>query len=1169
MEIQRHKTALLALLLMVCMQVFAQGDQLFTLRFNGETLQQTLVSLEHSTPYKFVFSYKDVEGYRVRGEVKKKNFDYVMHYILQEKPLAYTVKGKIVTIKRSKTMMKAIAAPQPKTAAATKAEGTVYFADDKSPVVGAQVRLEGTDVATVTDIDGHYSLPVKDGASRVHITYIGMAPIDVAARPGVRVFLESESKTLQDVVVTGYQTLSKERVTGSFAKVTADDMKSKRFSSLSEILKGEIAGFDTQTGFVRGVTSMNGITQPLYVIDGLPVENTRYDDWGGLSEGVPDLNIDDIESVTVLKDAAAASIYGARAANGVVVIVTKKAKQKRTSVSGSVSLTWHPYSFRKEQYADAADVISLEREWASENPYLQDEGAQAYAQSLLDNNVYPSEGIRSILNYYAGNTTQQQMESTLTDLASRGYRFYDDIEKYASRTALYQQYHLNVGRASDSNNLMVSLTYRRNRMNDKYSNDNQWGVDIKDMLDITSWLHLQVGNYTSVKKAQTQMNNPLSIAYRYEPYTTLKENGENRTFHQTDWLSQNDQDIIASNGLYSLDVNPLDELSMNLNHTNNFLNRTYGKLGIDLPWGFKYDVMFQYEYGHDKSKQLYNKESYYVRSLVDQYATNDGYGTKFNVPYGNILFRGNQTSKAYTFRQQLNYSNTFGGVHNIVALAGHEVRKTTLDYGNTTLYNYDTEMLSYSLVDQSVLNTTYGLLGGYGLMANNFAYDRYNDNRYVSYYANAAYTYDDRYMFSASIRWDRSNLWGTSSKYQHKPIWSLGAGWNIDREKWFNVSWVNRLKFRASYGIAGNVAKDAAPYMTAYYNNNYNVGGTYGTIGNRPNPNLRWEKTTTTNIGFDFALFGNRLNGSIDYYNKKGTDLLANTMGVPTEGFGYSTYKINNGKMRNRGFEVTLSGDIIQKQDFALNAMLTYSYNKNKVLYVNVEAPVYYLQLDYAQAYPVVGNPFNALYAFRWAGLSEDGLPQVYDAEGNAVTYNPSDVNALVYAGTTVPTSMASLNLSARYKDFELSCQWMFQGGHKMRDTSLGMLGTGWNNALYAYVSSLSPVDKRIANRWTPTNTQTDIPRAVFAESFLFSQDSYDIYRYADCNIISATNLQLTNISLAYNVPQTWLRPIHLSAARLQFNVENVCTIAKNKQAKYLLGGYTKPNYVLGIFFDI
>ena len=301
-----------------------------------------------------------------------------------------------------------------------------------------------------------------------------------------------------------------------------------------------------------------------------------------------------------------------------------------------------------------------------------------------------------------------------------------------------------------------------------------------------------------------------------------------------------------------------------------------------------------------------------------------------------------------------------------------------------------------------------------------------------------------------------------------------------------------------------------------------------------------------------------------------GTDLLANTMGVPTEGFGYTTYSINNGKMRNRGVELTLNGQIVRSADFNFDATVTYSYNKNKVVYVNVEAPVYFLQLDYPDAYPIVGNPYNAIYAYKWAGLSADGLPQVLDASGNATASNPSDLAAIIYAGSTEPMHMASLHLNLGYKQFDLSCMWLFQGGHKMRNTDLPMLNSAYNYTLWSYVTSLGAVNKDITNRWRHPGDEvkTDIPAAIFGENPLFSDASRTIYGYADNNVISATNLRLANISLAYNLPNAWLRNISLSRARLQFNVENAVTFAKSTSAKYLLGGYNAPNYVFGLYLD-
>ncbi len=1161
-----NKKQLMALLclLMLPLALMAQGQRV-TIKVNQALLPTALRQVEQQSGYyKINYPYEVIKDYKVTADIKNATAPDAVKSLIKGLPLTSSVDGRFIQLTKSE-----------KRADATKrsVKGQVVDADGE-PLIGVTVRVSGTDIITVTDMDGNYVLEGVDPSSTIVYSYIGKKTVErKAASSNSVLILEDNANVMDDVVVTGYQQISKERTTGSFAKVTADDLMNKRYDNLSQLLEGEVAGFNTQSSLIRGTTTMNGVTNPLYVIDGFPVESTRYDEYGGLNESVPNIDVNEIESITVLKDAAAASIYGARAANGVVVIVTKKAKGKRTNVSFSTSLTWHPYSFKKDRLTDAADIIDLEREWAASNPNLHGEGAADYARSIISDKVYTSQGIQAIANYYAGNISQSEMESRLNQLAAQGYRYFDDVANRAKRDAFYQQYHLSVGRATDNNNFRAAVTYRNNKMNDKFTNDNSWDIDLRDQLDITSWLTLNVGSYTFYKKGNLQSFNPMSPGYSYMPYDRLiNDDGTHFTSTQESRLGQSDLAILTGYGLPDYNITPLDEIGRNIRVNNEFINRTYGKLDFDLPWNLKYNVMFQYEYAYDKAHQLYDKDSYYVHSLVGQYATDD-YGTgvaTLNVPLGNVYYRANQTSKAYTFRQQLNYDNTFANVHNVVALLGHEVRKTVIDYDNSTLYNYDPDMLSFSLMDQNVLYNTYGLMGGYGLLERDFAYMRNIDNRFVSLFANAAYTYDNKYMLSASIRWDRSNLWGTGSKYQNKPIWSIGAGWNIDREPWFNVEWVNRLKLRASYGIAGNIAKDSAPYMTASYSNNPNVGGVYGSVNTRPNPALRWEKTTTTNVGLDFAVLNNRLNGSIEFYNKMGTDLLANTMGVPTEGFGYTTYSINNGKMRNRGVELTLNGQIVRTADFHLDAMATYSYNKNKVVYVNVEAPVYFLQLDYPDAYPIVGNPYNAIYAYKWAGLSAEGLPQVLDAQGHATTSNPSDLAAIIYAGSTEPMHMASLNLHLGYKQVDFSCMWLFQGGHKMRNTDLPMLNSAYNYSLWSYVSTLDPVNKDITNRWRQPGDEakTDIPAAIFGENPLFSDASRTIYGYADNNVISATNLRLANISVAYNLPNAWLRNVSLTNARLQFNMENVVTFARSTSAKYLLGGYTAPNYVLGLYLD-
>ncbi|MDR0737473.1 MAG: SusC/RagA family TonB-linked outer membrane protein [Prevotellaceae bacterium] len=1056
--------------------------------------------------------------------------------------------------------------------------GVVIDEEQLDPMVGVSVSIKRngkTASGTITDLNGRYSLEVNSSDSLV-FSFIGYVTqtYGVGNQRILDVQMSSVSMNLDEVVVTGYQTISKERATGSFAKVTSETLDRKRLTNLNTLLEGQVAGFTG--GLVRGTTSMSGSTNPLYVIDGFPIENVRYNAstaTGGITEGLPELNMEDIESITVLKDAAATSIYGARAANGVVVIITKKAAKGKTRISFSSTLAFSPYSYYTKGLTDAADMIDIEREWAANNKSLQDAaGAATYAQNMLNNNVYQTQGIRAILNYHAGNLTETEMNKKLNALAAQGYSYYNDMEKYAKRNPFQQQYNLSLGKTSDGNMFKASVTYKDNKEEDLYSGDRSLGINLTNNLTVTKWLKLDIGTYNYYQDKQEQSFNVLSqTIYKYTPYDVLKNvDGSPYTSPASERLTKDNYALIDSYGLYSMDITPLDELGMNQAGRKTFQNRTYGRVHIKFADWLNFNSMFQYEYGSERYSKLSDKNSYAVRSKVNNLASRSNNATVFNLPYGNIYNTVDFYSRAYTARQQLDFNKTFGGGHQVTALLGHEVRENKQEFANHTLFNYDPDVLSHTLIDAASLAKSVGAFWGGTFMAYDADVRGERTDRFISMYGNAAYSYDDKYVFTGSLRWDRSNLWGTASKYQDKPVWSTGVAWNMEKEAFMTVSWINRLKLRASYGIGGNVAKNKAPYMVAYYEANPNVGGQQGVITSRPNPELSWEKTTTTNIGVDFALFNNRLGGTLEYYNKYGKDLLASTRGVPTEGYGYSTYQINNGEMQNRGVEITLFGDVIRSKDFTWNATFIYGYNKNKVTYVNIEAPGNTIQFDYPEAYPRIGNPYRSIYAYQWAGLSATGLPQVYNEKGEATSTQPTDLAAVVYAGTTAPVHSGSFGSNFRYKNFDLSFLLVFEAGHKMRNTFLPALGSTYSSAARAYLTNIAATNKNIANRWRTAGDEahTDIPRIFFAESPDYSGDLYSIYSRADINVIDAARLRLSNISLSYNVPASLCRKALLSGARLQFNIENLVTFAKSEEAKYLLGGYNNPTFVWGLHLN-
>ena len=1092
----------------------ASAQQNYEVNCSNLRLSEVLKEVTRETGYKFVYSNTSVDvSQTVSVNVSSSDINVVLEAVFEGTGIGWTLMDRQIALHQE-------VAPQKPTASSRQDVRTVrgqVLDDVEQPLVGADVLVKGTTRGVYTDAEGYYEIEVPDNPQTTLVfNFFGMKSqeVQIGARERINVVLSPDAELLDAVVVTGYQTISKERATGAFAKVNSDQLETQRISNVSTMLEGRVAGLSD--GRIRGVTSMNGLTTPLYVIDGFPVEKTTNDGYGNWVESVPDINPEDIQSITVLKDAAAASIYGARAANGVVVITTKRAQKDQMNVSFSATLSLQPYSTYADKYlADAATMVELEREWAAQNPNLQGAGAAAYAQGLLDDNTFTTQGIRALLRGYAGQMTQSEVDAQLAALAAMGYSYYDDIERYGMRNPFSQQYNLSLGRGTDKNSFNASITYRNNLGSDKYTDNDDIGINIQNTTLITKWLTLEVGSYLNYGTGNTQSFSLFSPGYTYMPYDRLVNgDGSYYTNRQEDRYSAYNMSILNSNGLYNLDITPLDEIGMNLTRQKNFSNRTYARLSIKFTDWLKYTASFQYEYANYATEQLRDKDSYNVRNTINTYASSNGDGTAtFNIPYGNIYFTSNNITRAYNFRQQLDFNKTFADKHEVTVLIGTETRENK------------------------------------------------KVNRYVSFYGNAAYTYDGRYTVSGSIRWDKTNLFSTGSKYQKRPIWSVGAGWNIDREEFMQgADWVDMLKLRFSYGIGGNIAKNSAPYMTAYFGSNQHVGGISGTIQSRPNPNLRWEKTATTNVGVDFALFAGRLSGTVEYYYKYGSDLLANTNGVPTEGWGYSTYTINNGEMVNEGFELSLNGTAVNTSDWTFDIGAIFSYNRNEVTYVNVEAPVSYLLIDYPTAYPRIGNPYNAIYGYQWAGLSEQGTPQLYDRNGELYDdMTPSEIDDLLYFGTTVPVYSGALNLNLRWRNWELAAQFLFEGGHKMRNTSIPFIN-----------GSVAPVSNRISDRWQQPGDEahTDIPRYISSENPLYNYNYYNMYAQASINIIDASNLSLNNLSLTYRLPSNACSKMAMKNARIMLAAENLFMVAASPEAKYLLGGYNKPTFILGLYLN-
>lgn len=1149
-----------ALILLLHLFILPAAAQTTKIQLQNASLEQVLKEIQKKTDYQVFYNAKTAQSIKgLELNFQNATVEEILTEALKGTSLSYAITGSTIVIR----------AKQPQQSQQKYLEITGTVKDRKNePLPGASIVVKGTTIGVSADIDGNFAIRVPSDIAAITVSFIGYQPQDVAildTDPSkthkFHVVLKEDNNEMEEVVVTGYQTISKERATGSFAKVSNETLELRRMDNLSNMLEGQIAGYTN--GQIRGITTMNAVAKPMVVIDGFPVENTSMNRSGETTENMPDLNPEDIESVTVLKDAAAASIYGARAANGVIVITTKKAKKGKTEISASATFTIQPYSFYTGNLTDAADVVEMQRQWAAQSSALQAGGtsAQNKANELRNDGVYPSAGIDILLNQYTGVISANEANRKLDSLASTGYRYYDQMTKHTKRNPFYQQYNMRIGKTSDRNSINASVTYWRNRSEDIYSQDDKLSLNLTNYLNVTSWLDIDLGVYLKYGKETGQTYDPKSPGYSFLPYDALV--AEDGSYVSTiSQLNKEERENLAKYNLYDETIIPMKELGLRLNHTKDFSSRAYAKIKLTFtPW-LNYHVMYQHETGTKRLNNLQETESYSTQSIINRFASiGQNNQLVYNIPDGDIYRTEDHNSTAYNFRQQLNLNKTFNDKHSVVWIVGNEIRNTKLEYADNTLYGYDSKLLTWENIDAKTLAAgVAGINGRVSLASSNITTKQEIINRFVSFYSNASYTFDDRYSVSGSIRWDRSNLWGTNAKNQNKPLWSVGFSWLINKEAFFNIEKINMLKIRGSYGIGGNIGRNTAPYLVAMYYQDYTIGELCGMVKTPPNEDIRWEKTQTFNVGVDFAAFNYRLNGSIDVYTKKSDDLLANINGSPTQGFGYGDLTTNNGAMTNKGFELTLRGDILRKGAFTWNATLLYAYNKNKVTKVNIKAPGYDFQIKYPTSYPVMDRAFNGIYGYKWAGLNENGDPQVYNADNEIVSTAVTDLEAIQYFGTTVPVHSGTFTNIFSYRNFEASVMLLFEAGHKIRETNIPQINMGDGRIV--------TTSKDISKRWRQAgdHLKTDVPRLLFSDD-TENYNTYrsDLYRYSDKFIYDASNIKVRNISVAYRMPENICKRLMASSVKLQFNIENVATLAFDKKAHYVLKGKVKPNYVCSI----
>ena len=1141
----RRRGWMICLLFMMVMMpslLYSQNQQQITLHLKNATAEQVIREMKQTTRYKFFYRVEDLPSTPLRDyDFKDATLEQVMNKLVENTTLTWSINNGTVVIAKKKT--------QQTDALSGKAKGKVEDATGE-PLPGASVIIKGTQKGVSSDVNGEFKLEgIPESGAVLRVSFIGMKSKDVPVSYGsdMTIRLENDVTQMEDVVITGYQTISKERVTGAFSVVSAKTLENKLQTSIVDNMEGLIPGMLVRNGeiSIRGVSTLYSNNKPLYIVDGFP--------WEG---DIQMLSSDNIQNITILKDAAAASIYGARSANGVIVITTKSGQVGKTNISLSANFFVTPLpSTSNRNLLSSSELVDLQSEFFN-----------AYKKNY---NLVKKEALPEVVDLmYQRQRGLIGSDAELNTQLDR-LRNLDRTKQFKDlllRPLFKQQYTLNVSGGSERNTYFMSADYLDEQKYNQGEGSRRININLKDNLRITSWLDAEVSTMTSFTNTESSPINGINLLSTTPSFRMLTDENGN-TLPWNYGKSQEEKNRLISKGLNDERYNPLDEIRNTDISSNSYYLRLSAAMNAQLAKGIRLSVMYQIGKGSSKTKKVYGADSYFVRNMINNAAQVDAQsGITYNIPQGGQLMETRGGTSAYTLRGQLNVDRNFAERHNVTAVLGAERQKVENELTNSYRMGYDDRGLTWAMIDAKMLSSglkgTESTNGLYQL----YDYDKKNsfeadEDRYISFFGNFGYTYDSRYSITGSVRIDESNLFGTDPKYRHAPLWSVGGSWNITNENFMkDFSFLNRLVLRATYGINGNIAKQTGPYIIMKSGYDSNNETSYNTIISPPNDQLRWEKTKTVNAGIDISVLNNRLGLSFDYYRKQSSDLLGYVAKDPT--LGWESVMVNYGAMRNNGIELSLNSLNIKNRNFEWRSSLIYSHNSNKL--TNCTAPDQTIN-SYLSGAATENYPLNPMFSYNYAGLSEKGLPLVYNENGDKAS-GVQDSKALIYGGTSTPKYTGSFTNNFVYRGFELSFMFIFNGGNVMREIISPYIAN--------YQTITANVNRDILNRWKQPGDEL---KTGVTPGFDFDAPytRVNLWRYNHNNVVKADYIRLRNISFSYNLPDKYLRTVKLSGLQFHFQVQNAWLWTANDQKidpESNMGGSSeikpfniRPTYIFGI----
>ena len=1010
------------------------------------------------------------------------------------------------------------------TAQTTKVTGTVISADDNEPIIGASIVVKGTMVGTVTDFDGAFSLDVPSSAKTLVVSYVGMKTQEIEVKSNLRILMQTDNQSLDEVVVVAYGTAKKESFTGSAEIIKNEKIEKRTVANVSKALDGLVAGVQTTSGsgqpgsgssvVIRGFGSIKASQNPLYVVDGIP-----YD--GNINA----INPNDIESMTVLKDASAGALYGSRGANGVVMITTKKGKDGALLVN--LKANWGIASRAIPRYETMAERGYLETIFQSyKNDQIASNGLSPEAASVAALTAMGS-GAKAIFGtnqmYNPFNFPIAELIDPVTGKvrSDATLRYHEDwMDEATANNPLRQEYVLNMSGSQNKTKYMFSLGYLNEDGLLKTTNFQRYTGRINVDTEYKNWLTAGLSTnfaHTKSNTSQTSTSASSNIFYSAQlmapifPVHQLDENGQ--IMYGADGVPMFDYGSTRPAGA-NANFNSIATLFDDKYGTNddNVSGRTYISLG-DLKDGPLQGLKLTANFGFDYVNR--NNFTYY----------NPYFGNAASVK--GMLAKSNYRYFSYTFNQLLTYDRKFNDKHHIDFLAGHEY--------------YDYEVSSLSATKSGFpFGGIYELAGATTITDASSLKDSYTIE---SYLFRANYDYMDKYYLSASFRTDGSSRF--NKDYRWGKFWSVGANWRMNNEAFLSdVDWLNNLSVKASYGVQGNDNVGTLYAWQSFYDLGWpNASMSGALVSSLENTNLKWEQNGNLNVGVEAKVF-DRFSASIEWYNRKTTDML---LDYPmASSLGFDSYLKNIGSMRNTGWDITLNGRLVNTNDFTWDLTLMGSTIKNKVLHLADKPEI--ISGNYIIK---EGETINSFYTAKSAGVDPATGSQLYwvwdtDENGNpGEPYISSNINKATASkqimGSRIPNLYGSFTNDFKYKGFDLSIMCTYSIGGKVLDSV-------YNTFMYGnYVGQAK--HKNLERAWKQPGDITDVPKIEIGKA----------YPITDADLINASYLAIKNITLGYSLPTRLTKGMFMKEIRFTATADNLVLFShlKGMDPQYNFSGGT------------